>query len=68
MAAGRGHVLIMDEVDGMDGNADRGGISVSLGKGGLDSLKSESTHNLHMQNFWICETILSLLEQTVTSF
>lgn len=28
VAAGRRHVLIMDEVDGMDGNADRGGISV----------------------------------------
>ena len=25
----QGHAVIMDEVDGMDGNADRGGISVS---------------------------------------
>lgn len=28
VAGGRGHVLIMDEVDGMDGNSDRGGTSV----------------------------------------
>lgn len=30
VASGRKHVLIMDEVDGMDGNADRGGISVCI--------------------------------------
>ena len=30
LASGRKHALIMDEVDGMDGNADRGGISVSV--------------------------------------
>lgn len=30
VASGRRHVLIMDEVDGMDGNADRGGMSVSI--------------------------------------
>lgn len=29
VASGRKHALIMDEVDGMDGNADRGGVSVS---------------------------------------
>ena len=28
-AAGRRHALIMDEVDGMAGNEDRGGIQVS---------------------------------------
>ena len=28
--SGRRHVLIMDEVDGMDGNADRGGMSVRI--------------------------------------
>ena len=28
-AAGRRHVLIMDEVDGMAGNEDRGGVQVS---------------------------------------
>jgi len=28
-SAPKNHALIMDEVDGMDGNADRGGISVS---------------------------------------
>jgi len=27
---GKRHVLIMDEVDGMAGNEDRGGISVSV--------------------------------------
>ena len=29
VACGRRHVLIMDEVDGMAGNADRGGMQVS---------------------------------------
>lgn len=29
VASGRRHALIMDEVDGMSGNADRGGVSVS---------------------------------------
>ena len=29
------HAVIMDEVDGMDGNADRGGVSVSGGVGGV---------------------------------
>ena len=28
VSGGKGQVLIMDEVDGMDGNSDRGGISV----------------------------------------
>ena len=28
VTSGRRHVLIMDEVDGMDGNADRSGVSV----------------------------------------
>lgn len=37
-ASGRRHAVIMDEVDGMDGNADRGGMGVScmetFGQGG----------------------------------
>lgn len=33
--SGRRHALIMDEVDGMDGNADRGGMSVRVKDMGL---------------------------------
>lgn len=30
VSSGRRHVLIMDEVDGMAGNEDRGGMQVSI--------------------------------------
>ena len=40
----KNHALIMDEVDGMDGNADRGGISVS----GCDSWWIEITNLSHV--------------------
>ena len=33
MTSGRKHALIMDEVDGMAGNEDRGGVQVSVWEG-----------------------------------